>query len=468
MAPLNSIEQLARDAFKKGEDAVVKLVVSLASKKFIKKNSSNSSMPPASDLGGRNRSNSRKPTNNTPGGQLGHKGSTLEKVQNPTVTIECLPSNCECGYSFNGTEEFNGLSTRQVFDIPEPKIEVTEYVSKNHLCPSCGQNHTGIFPSNISAPTQYGNNIQAHIIYMMNYQLLPYKRTKEMFQNLFGMNISEGTLCNIQHRFHGMIKEPIEAIKKNIIKSDVIHVDETGLYAEKNRQWLHVASSNLFTYYFTHEKRGKEAMVFGGILPDYKGTIVHDYWKPYYKFAECNHALCNAHHLRDLQYIIDSYKHEWAFEMQQFLVWSKGVVDSAKGNGLAKLDEPELRQITEIYNGIIQRGYDEVPPPPPKKKGKRGQQAKGKSMNLLDRFHHKSEQITGYIYNFKIPFDNNLAERDIRMMKVKQKISGTFRNVNMADSFCAMRSYISTAIKQKTNVFSAIKDAIQGIFFIEG
>ena len=467
MSDTKSIEQLAIEAFEQGVDSVVALAIQLASKrKYVKKDSSNSGMAPSSDLGKKKRPNSRKPSEKKQGGQPGHKGSTLDKVSDPDVIIDCKPSDCGCGHFFNGNEEFDGVSSRQVFDIPEPKVVVTEYVVKNYLCPYCGQIHSGEFPEDISAPTQYGDSIKAHIIYMMNYQMLPYKRTAEMFQNLFGMNISEGTLRNIQHKFYNIIEEPVEAIKNHIINSNIIHADETGLYAEGNRQWLHVASTDLFTHYFTHKKRGKEAMDFGGILPEFEGQVIHDYWSSYYSYTKCNHGLCNSHHLRDLQYIIDLEKHEWAGEMKQFLSDSKKVVDSEKENGSTELSESKLKELTEIYNGIIERGYKEIPQPPQKKKGVRGRQAKGKSRNLLDRFYEKPEQVIGFIYDFEIPFDNNLAERDIRMMKVKQKISGTFRSTEMAEAFCATRSYISTAIKQKVNVFSAIKDAFQGFFFV--
>lgn len=466
-----SIELLAREAYAKGEDAVVALVLSLeqgvGAPSPMDQNSSNSSFPSSRDLGKKKKNNSRKKTDKKPGGQTGHKGSTLKQVDNPDVTVDCELSSCDCGHSFNGSEEFISSTPRQVFDIPAPSVTVTEYRLNKYRCPVCGQIHGGEFPAGVSAPTQYGSNLQAHIVYMMNYQMLPYKRTADMFENLFDISISEGTLRNIQHRFYQMVQKPVEAIKQHILDSKVIHADETGLYTEGDRHWLHVAATDLYTYYFCHKERGKNAMDAAGVISKYKGRIIHDFWSSYYKYVECEHGLCNAHHLRDLQGVIDRNKHEWAVEMKAFLSWSKGVVDAAKENGLTELNKREIEQMTIIYKGIIDRGYEEIPPLPERVKGVRGKLKKGKARNLLDRFKDRPDEVLGFIYDFSIPFDNNLAERDIRMMKVKQKISGTFRSAEMANAFCATRSYISTAIKQEINVFNAVSDAVQGRFFIE-
>jgi len=466
-----SLEQLAREAFSCGEETVVELVLSLALKLKEEKhrrgqNSGNSSFPSSRDLATKKKNNLRKETDLKLGGQHGHKGSTLSQVQNPDTIVKCSPDSCGCGHTFDGSEEFIDSIRRQVFDIPKPVVTIEEYVSEKYRCPVCGEIHAGDFPAGVTAATQYGPNLQAHVVYMMNYQLLPYKRTAEMFKNLFDISISQGTLRNIQFRFYQTIQEPLEEIKKEILNSDIVHVDETGFRSEGKRNWLHVASTDLYTFYFSHHKRGKEAMDDAGILPNYTGLIIHDFWKSYYQYEECSHSLCNAHHMRDLQGLIDCYGYQWAIQMKAFLSWGKEIVDRAKEDGLSEFDDTTIENITVIYKGIIDRGSKEMPPPPEKEAGTKGQQKKGKAWNLLNRFRERPEEILGFIYDFTIPFDNNQAERDIRMTKVKQKISGTFRDAEMAQAFCATRSYISTAIKQNLNVFTTIAAAVQGVFLL--
>jgi len=466
-----SLEQLAREAYCNGEEAVVELVHSLGSKLKEEKhrrgqNSTNSSFPSSRDLDAKKKNNSRKDTGRKSGGQTGHKGSTLRQVPNPDIILKYSPTNCGCGHTFDGSEEFIDSTRRQVFDIPKPVVTVEEYVSEKYRCPTCGEIHAGDFPEAVSAAAQYGHRLQAHVVYMMNYQLLPYKRTAEMFKNLFNISISQGTLRNIQHRFYQKIQDPLDKIKHEILNSNVVHVDETGFRSEGKRNWLHVASTDLYTFYFSHHRRGKEAMDDAGILPNYKGLIIHDFWKSYYQYDECSHSLCNAHHLRDLQGLIDCYGYQWAIQMKAFLSSSKEVVDRAKEDGLLEFDSNTIESITVIYKDIIDRGIKEVPPPPEKEAGTKGQQKKGKAWNLLNRFRERPEEILGFIYDFTIPFDNNQAERDIRMTKVKQKISGTFRDAEMAQAFCAARSYISTAIKQDLNVFKTVAAAVQGVFLL--
>lgn len=466
-----SLEQLAREAYSRGEEAVIELVTSLGRKlkeeAFRRsQDSSNSSFPSSRDLGKKKKNNSREKSGKKTGGQPGHKGSTLEQVPNPDVTVPCRPESCECGHSFDGSEELLGSSPRQVFDIPKPVFTVTEYVSEKYRCPDCGQIHEGNFPDGVSASTQYGHNLQSQVVYMMNYHLLPYKRTAQMFKDLFGIPISQGTLRNIQHRFFQKIEEPVEAIKQQILNSKTVNVDETGFYAEGDRHWLHVASTDLLTYYYCHKKRGKEAMDEAGILPDFEGNLIHDFWKSYYGYEKCNHGLCNAHHLRDLQGVIDRYAYQWAVQMKACLLTAKEIVDRAKEEGLSELSAQTIESIVVVYKGILDRGSEEMPPPPAKEPGAKGPQKKDKAWNLLNRFLQRPEEVLGFIYDFEIPFDNNQAERDVRMTKVKQKISGTFRDFEMAQAFCATRSYISTAIKQNLNVLEVITSAVQGVFLL--
>jgi transposase len=429
-------------------------------------NSSNSSKPSSTDMGSpKKRPNSRVKTGRNPGGQKGHKGSTLEQVPNPDFIEKCPVPNCNCGHHFNGLEEILDTTKRQVFDIPKPKVEVTEYHSSKYRCPGCGEVHSGSFPEHVKANTQYGPNLQAHAVYMMNYQMMPYKRTVDMFKACFGIKLSEGTLRNILHGFSTKIADSVEGIKQKIITNPTVHFDETGMRSEGKRNWLHVASTDLFTYYFHHVSRGTQAMNEAGVINNFEGNAIHDHWSPYYRY-DCSHYLCNAHHLRDLQGVIDRDGYKWATDLKKMITRAKHLVDEAKLNGENALFGNTLIELTDEYWGIIELGYEEIPPPPERKSKQRGKIKKGKSRCLLERFNRMPEETLGFIYDFTVPFDNNLAERDIRMMKVKLKISGTFRASELAEAFCTIRSYISTVIKHGANVFSAITDAIRGKCFI--
>jgi transposase len=428
--------------------------------------SQNSSKPPSTDLAKKKKNNSREAGNRQSGGQKGHKGHTRDQVENPDEIIPCIPEACNCGHKFTGTEELLNSERRQIIDIPRPQLMVLEYQAQTYLCPGCSQQHKGPFPAEVKVPVQYGNNLQAYVVYLMNYQLLPYKRTADLLKNLHNLPISEGTLRNIQARFANHVEAPVEMIKQSLIDSKVVHFDESGLYALGQRHWLHVASNEAFTFYFHHKSRGFEALEQAGILHDFKGTACHDLWKTYYRYDGCDHSLCNAHHLRDLQGIIDSSDSTWAKEMKSFLKKTKIIIDNAKIKNTAELPQDVLLELKVEYQEIIDKGQAETPSPPERKPGQRGQLAKGKVRNLLERFDIRRGEIIDYIEDFNRPFDNNQAERDIRMVKVKQKISGTFRSAEMAQNFCTIRSYISTAIKQRVNVFDAISEAFAGKFFL--
>ena len=435
-------------------------------KDIITKNSSNSSKPPSTDIGKKKKNNSRTNSGRKPGGQPGHSGSNLVQVKKADKTEIMIPEKCTCGYIFNGLEKTSNPETRQVFDIPEPKIEVTEYISAVHECPCCSGKIKREFPDSVKGHVQYGSRLKGFAVYLMNYQLLPYKRTADLFENLYNMPLSQGTLNNILLDYSERLDIPIQLIKTHIINSDTVHFDESGFYSEGRRHWVHVASTGVFTFYHYHESRGLEAIKNAGILDYFKGTAVHDYWSAYYKYQDCSHSLCNAHHLRDLQGIYDSTKLEWAKDMKSLLTEMKIEVDNAKSENKTSLSTKTCNNLVDKFNKLIQFGYQSTPLPKIKKKGTRGKQKRGKALCLLDRFSKRSEEILDFIFDFSKPFDNNQAERDIRMTKVKQKISGTFRNSKMAEVFCRIRSFISTAIKQSKNVLQAISGIYDNKIFL--
>lgn len=441
-----------------GEEAVVDLIMNLVDRiqrleNILAKDSHNSSKPPSSD-GPKKTKSMRKPSGRSPGGQTGHKGSTLKMVDNPNYTqTHRVEGKCHCGCSLKEIEPV-GYEKRQVFDLPEIKIEVTEHRCEIKIC-DCGAKHVADFPDGVNSPVQYGNRIKSNAVYLMNYQHLPYDRACETIRDLFNQEISPGTLFNFNKSCYDHLKETSEIIKEQIMSSLVVHFDETGSSASKEKHWLHTAGTEQFTYYACHRRRGKIAMDEIGILPNFDGTAVHDYWKSYMKYP-CKHALCGAHHLRNLQYIFEQYHQSWAEDMQKLLCEIKENVEIEKEQN-DHLDQQTINNFETRYQKILTAGYQANPPPKNlTKKKKRGRPKRGEPLNLLDRFKNLPKEVLAFMYDFNVPFDNNLAERDIRMMKLQQKISGTFRSKQGADIFCRIRGFISTVRKQNMNVLNSI------------
>ena len=417
VAHLNKEELKA--LYSQGSDAVWEHLNELQNehadfKRRLGLHSQNSSKPPSTDLTKKKKNNSRndsqKKGKRKSGGQKGHKGHTRNQVESPDEIIPCIPEDCNCGHIFNGAEESLNSEKRQVIDIPRPQINVLEYQAHTYLCPGCGQQHKGQFPAEVKVPVQYGNNLQAYVVYLMNYQLLPYKRTADLLKNLHNLPISEGTLRNIQARFAKNVKVPVEEIKQCLIESEVVHFDESGLYALGQRDWLHVASNEAFTFYFHHQSRGFEALEAAGILAFFKGIACHDLWKTYYRYDECEHSLCNAHHLRDLQGLIDSLDSDWAKEMKAILKKTKKIADAAKRENINELAADVLVKLKTEYQEIIDKGETETPPPPERKPGQRGPVAKGKERNLLERFDFRRAEIIDYIEDLDRPFERHKSK----------------------------------------------------------
>jgi transposase len=419
----------------------------------------------------------RKSSGKKPGGQPGHVGHTLEMVENPDDIIVYKIDNCEkCGYSFDseGSEEICNVECHQVFDIPELKTKVIEHQAEIKRCPKCGAINKAKFPPQASNIVQYGERINSLVSYLSNYQLIPLERVKEFLGDLFNHPLSKATVIEMNRKTHQALQLFEQTAKDRIINSSVVHADESGFYCENKRQWLHCASTKTITHYQFHPKRGKEAMDEIGILPYFKGVLIHDFWTPYLKYS-CAHGLCNAHHLRELVFLIEEKNRTWASDMKNLLLEIKETVDTEKTKpGVVRLKAVSINKFENRYDKIIDQAIKVEPPPPPPdnsdlklpKKRKRGRQKKSKSLNLLTRLKENKEKVLAFMYDFEVPFDNNQGERDIRMIKLRQKISGTFRTKQGAKFFCRIRSYISTARKNGINVFWAINDAIRGQPFI--
>lgn len=432
-------------------------------KEQLNKDSHNSSKPPSSDgLKKKMTKSLRKPSGKKSGGQKGHTGHTLEMVEEPDHTITHVINECEkCGCLLDSEEIYN-LESHQVFDTSEPKMEVTEHRAEMKRCCECGFMNKAKFPPEASNITQYGNRINALVSYFSNYQLIPLKRVGEIFADLFNRPISKTSIIKMNKKTYEALEIFDVIAKEEIRNSRVVHVDESGFYCENKRQWLHCASTETITYYQYHSKRGKIATDEIGILPGFNGTMVHDFWRPYLKYS-CAHALCNAHHLRELVFLIEEKKSVWASDMKKLLLQIKETVDNARAES-GGLSNKIVKDFENRYEKILEQGMRANPPPSLDNSDlpKKGRAKKSKSLNFLIRLKEHREKVLAFMYNPEVPFDNNLAERDIRMVKLQQKISGTFRTDQGAKYFCRTRSYISTVKKNGINVLKALNDAIDG------
>ena len=469
--------------YEEGPEAVVALVQTLFSKQAariaeleerlksledqINKNSHNSSKPPSTDTF-RKIKGQRKPSGKSVGGQKGHKGHTLEMAKNPDHVIVHPVTKCEsCGRSLCDAEVAN-YERRQVFDLPPIKVEVFEHQSEKKICPNCGCFNKASFPKEVAYPVQYGTRLKSVATYLNQYQLVPFDRLREAFVDLFGHRLSQSTLININRACYDILEPVEDAIKQQLIASHAICLDETGMRIEGKRKWCHVVSTKDLTYYAAHPHRGSKANEDMGILPVYSGTAMHDGWSSYFKF-NCKHALCNSHHIRDLLFIHEEDKQNWAKDMIDQLIGIKAAVDRRKPI-YCKLDLAEINDFEDKYDHIIERAKLENPPPIASNSQesikKRGKKKKTKAQNLLERLQKYRREALAFMYDFEVPFDNNQAERDIRMMKVQQKISGNFRSWEGANIFCRIRGYISTVKKNSISVIDALQGAFEGNPFI--
>ena len=424
-------------------------------------NSKNSNKPPSSDEFFKPKS-TRKKSGKKSGGQKGHPGHTLKMSDNPDRIIVHRENSCnDCGCSLVG-QPVKSKERRQSFDVPPPKPEITEHVSETVCCPDCGKLNKAQFPPEITQPVQYGPNLLTQLVYLSQYQLIPYNRVVEFVHDIYGLHLSEATVYKaIKTAFDNL--EPVEEIIVEQLKaSPVINVDETGVRVENKLQWLHVASTEFLTHYMWHPKRGSKATNEIGILPNYGGVIIHDYWKSYYKYS-CDHSLCNVHNIRELTGIYELTKEQWAQDMIDLLLEIKERVDELKQKP-QPLSTAEKDVFKKRYDQIVATGYSANPPPEPSKK--RGRTKQGKVRNMLNRLSEHRHEVLAFMEDYRIAFDNNQAERDLRMTKVRQKISGVFRSPTGADMFSRIRGYISTARKNSVSAFSAITGVFHGKPFI--
>lgn len=422
-------------------------------------NSYNSGKPPSSDgYARKNRKDSQSSsTRKKPGGQPGHKGKTLQQSPNPDHIEYYTSDFCSCcGKSLiNG--KITGIEKRQVYDLPPPpQIEITEHQSITILCCHCGTKSSGEFPSDVTQPVQYGSRIKSYMSYLVHYQLIPYGRATEVCSDLFGFSLSPGTIVNLTHGLSKKLHDFEDQVRDSLKNEPVIHNDETGLRIEGGLNWFHVTCTPNLTLYSIQKKRGTEAINEIGILPDFKGISVHDFWHPYLSYS-CEHSFCCAHILRELIRVEEETGQKWPLQLIELLLQGKEFKEMYHHDGLM-IPPIIVNSIRDSYEEIILTGLAANPPPIPNFK-KRGRTKKSFARNLLERLDTYRDEILRFIDNLIGPFDNNLAERDIRMMKVKMKISGGFRNYSTAVAVALIRSYISTIRKNGLNVIEEIMSA---------
>lgn len=437
----------------------------------LNQNSSNSSRPPSSDWV-RRLPPPKKPSGKPKGGQPGHEGHTLEMVAFPDVVVEHAPAHCAaCGLSMSQVGASAAVA-RQVFDLPPVALEVTEHRALEKRCPFCGCVTWGTFPSEVPALVQYGPRLKALVLYLNTYQLLPFERLSQAIFDLTGQSLSTGTLSEIVRQGADRLTGCCAEIRQQVETSPVVHADETGLYINGELFWLHVASTMDETFYAVTKQRGKAGMDAVGVLAKVTGTMVHDGLSAYQHYEGCTHALCNAHHLRELR-ALEEAGIPWAKRMTRLLLEMKEVVDAARAAGLGQPAPEVVAPFVARYGRLIDRAWKEVGPPPremvrrPMKDGSvliqwREVRKKSKSYNLLLRLDERRDQVLRFLTEAWVPFDNNQAERDLRMAKLKQKISGSFRSEAGAAAFCRLRSYVSTMRKQGKAVLAVLQAAIEG------
>ena len=428
----------------------------------IAKNSRNSGKVPSSDGLKKPRTKSLRPKGKRkPGGQKGHKGHTLKMVTEPQHTQVHPVRTCDHCQGDLSTVAVAEVKKRQVFDIPPVTIEVTEHQAEIKICPTCRQRVQASFPVSVTQPVQYGPRLKAQASYLNTYHFIPIARTCQLIGDFYGHEPSWAFVGEANAAVEQGGDPAIEEIYRQLVASDVVHFDETGMRVMGKTQWVHVHSTQGLTYYDVHAKRGQEAMRAIGILPQFTGRAMHDHWASYKQFTNCEHGYCNAHHLRELQFVTEQYQQEWAEEMASLLLEIKAEV-ATTAPVANHLPSERIAHFEQQYEAILQTGFQANPPPTiplPKKRGRRKQSP---PKNLLDRLATHRAETLAFMYDFRVPFDNNLAERDVRMVKVKQKVSGSFRTLLGAKTFCAIRSYISTVRKQGGNVIDALQSALLG------
>jgi transposase len=432
----------------------------------LAKDSHNSSKPPSSDPLGRKRPRSqRRRSGKKPGGQLGHRGETLHLVATPDELAEHRPAVCTtCQAPLDETAPVVGYERRQVHELPPVRLLIREHRALHVRCLACAHVSVGGFPAEAPSRAQYGPRLRGLAVYLLEQQLIPYARVRELFADRLGAHVSVGTLNRWVQQGAAVLRPVEEQIKAALARAPVLHSDETGVRRAGKLAWAHVASTARLTHYAIHAQRGSEATDAIGILPTYRGVSVHDGWKSYRHYPACRHALCNIHHLRELTFLEEEHHQAWAKDLKALLLSMKAAVEQARTRGDKRLEDAERRTFISRYEQWLASGLAANPPPPAsdRQPGQRGRVKQSPARNLLERLWLDQAAVLAFLDDFAVPFDNNQAEQDLRMLKIQQKIAGSFRADCGSEAFARIRGYLSSMRKQGVALLAALQTVFAG------
>ena len=426
----------------------------------LSKDSHNSHLPPSSDRFVRKSKSLRTKSEKPSGGQPGHPGASLPFSSTPDEIIEQQVERCEaCQHDLHAVAAC-GSERRQVVDVPSPRLVVREYRAEQKQCPHCHHITIAAFPAGVQAPLQYGPQVGATAVYLVEQQLLPLARACEVMSDLLGVHMSEGTIWELIKRCAVELAPVEQQIKEALQQGEVIHQDETGLHVEGKRHWMHVTCTPSLTHYHVDKSRGQAALEAIGILAHFSGISIHDGWGSYFLYA-CQHAACLVHVLRDLVFVAEEEGALWAVDLKELLLDMKQATEEAREQGKLWLDPLEVVDWEARFLELLDEGdrlhpYALAPP------GARGRCKQSAARNLLDRLRKHQQAVLAFLEDLRVDFDNNLAERDLRMVKVQQKVSGCFRSVAGAQAFARIRGYLSTLRKQGMPLLSALQATLCG------
>jgi transposase len=425
------------------------------------KDSHNSHLPPSSERFVRAPKSLRTKSGKKPGGQPGHRGHHLQQVEVPDeILLHCVESCEQCQHDLRA-QPGSYPQRRQVIDLPQNRLWVREHRVQEKCCPRCAHVTRAGFPAEVSAPAQYGRGSAALAVYLVEGQVLPSARASQLLQELLGVQLSAGSIADFVEQCHAQLAPREDQLKAALQQATLLHQDETPMRVGSEHRWVHVTATEQLTHYAAHSKRGAEALDAIGILPAFQGTSVHAGWTPYQGYG-CQHALCNVHHLRELTFLQEELKQPWAGQMKELLLEMKAAVEQAKAAGKPELDVLALGRFHRRYEATLAVGYQANPPPAPPKKTHGGRTKQHPARNLLDRLSTFKWQVLAFVLDFRVPFSNNQAARDLRMIKVQQKVSGGFRTEPGSTRFCRIRSYLSTLRKQGLPVLSPLQQTLAG------
>ncbi len=425
----------------------------------LAKDSHNSHLPPSSDRFVRTPKSLRQKSEKKSGGQPGHQGSSLQFSSTPDeITLQQV-ERCEaCQHDLHAVAACGG-ERRQVVDLPSPRVVVREYRAEQKQCPHCQHITIAAFPAGVQAPIQYGPHIGATAVYLVEQQLLPLARACEVMSDLLGVQMSEGTVCDLIKRCAGQLAPVEQQITEALKQAEVIHQDETGLDVAGKRHWMHVTCTPTLTHYHVDASRGQAALEAIGILPHFAGISVHDGWGSYFLY-DCEHAACIVHLLRDLVFLAEQGI-QWAADLKTLLLDMKEATEQAREQGKRWLDPLEVVDWEAQFLRLLDDG-DQAHPRATAPPGKRGRCKQSDARNLLDRLRKQQQAVLTFLEDLRVDFDNNLAERDLRMVKVQQKVSGCFRSEAFAQAFARIRGYLSTLRKQGLPLLSSLQATLCG------